>query len=224
LAAIRVAAFIDGFNLYHALEDFRKNHLKWMDLRVLCENFIRAPDLRLADVFYFSAFATWRKDPYRRHRDYVKALRARGVTVVLGRFKGKDRRCHRCKATWKDHEEKETDVNIALHMLLGALRDTYDRALLLSGDSDLAPAVRLLRVEAPGKDIRILTPPGRGHSMELVTAAGGLSWCRRIELLHVSRSLLPREVRDSDGRLVALRPAEFNPPIPEAGDGEPADI
>ena len=105
-------------------------------------------------------------------------------------------------------------MNIALHLLLGGLRGRYDRALLLSGDSDLAPAVRFLRVEAPGVDVQILTPPGRLHSMELVNAAGGLKFGRRIEPIHVERLLLPREVRDSTGRLVASRPAEYERPEP----------
>jgi len=212
LAAIRVAAFVDGFNLYHALRDLGRDHLKWLNLRLLCEHFARRPALSLVDVFYFSAYATWRPSSYRRHREYVRALQANGVTVVMGRFKGKDRWCWRCQAGWKDHEEKETDVNIALQLLLGGLRGRFDRALLVSGDSDLAPAVRLLRAEAPGVDVRILTPPGRLHSMELVDAAGGLKCGRRIDPIHVERSLLPREVRDRTGRLVASRPAEYEPP------------
>jgi hypothetical protein len=63
-AAIRVAAFVDGFNLYHALRDLKLDHLK-----------------------------TWQPDSYRRHREYVRALQAIGVKVVMGRFKGEDRRC-----------------------------------------------------------------------------------------------------------------------------------
>jgi len=212
LAAIRVAAFVDGFNLYHALRDLGRDHLQWLNLRTLCENFAPRPALSLVDVFYFSAYATWRPSSYRRYREYVRALQANGVKVIMGRFKGKDRRCWRCQAAWKDHEEKETDVNIALQLLLGGLRGRFDRALLPSGDSDLAPAVRLLRAEVPGVDVRILTPPGRLHSMELVDAAGGLKYGRRVEQVQVERSLLPSEVRDRTGRLVALRPAEYEPP------------
>ncbi len=200
MAAIRVAAFVDSFNLYHALRDLGRDHLKWLNLRMLCEHFARRPALSLVDVFYFSAYATWRPSSYRRHREYVRALQANGVKAVMGRFKG------------RDHEEKETDVNIALHLLLGGLRGRFDRALLVSGDSDLAPAVRLLRAEAPGVDVRILTPPDRLHSMELVNAAGGLKCGRRIDPIHVERSLLPREVRDRTGRLVASRPPEYEPP------------
>jgi hypothetical protein len=34
LAAIRVAAFVDGFNPYHALRDLGRDHLKWLNLWV----------------------------------------------------------------------------------------------------------------------------------------------------------------------------------------------
>ena len=80
------AAFIDGFNLYHAIHDLRQDHLKWVDLRKLCREFAPSPEHELEDVFYFSAFATWRPDAYRRHREYVKALEASGVTPIMGRI------------------------------------------------------------------------------------------------------------------------------------------
>jgi hypothetical protein len=65
-------------------------------------------------VYYFSAYAVWQPRKVGRHIAYVKALRAVGVTVVLGQFKQKDRRCPACNHTWVGHEEKETDVNIAI--------------------------------------------------------------------------------------------------------------
>ena len=83
MAAIRVAAFVDGVNLYHALRYLGGNHLKWLNLRMLCENFAPGPALFLVEVFYFSAYATWRPNSYRRHREYVRALQATGVTVVM---------------------------------------------------------------------------------------------------------------------------------------------
>lgn len=110
---VRVTAFIDGFNLYHALDDTRLHHLKWVNLRSLCEAYI-SPSDTLTDVLYFSAYATWRPDEYKRHRVFVAALQSVGVTPVLGRFKEKDRACRRCGTRWKDHEEKETDGSTAL--------------------------------------------------------------------------------------------------------------
>jgi len=209
---IRVAAFIDGFNLYHAICDLRANHLKWLDLRKLCKVFAPSPSFDLIQVNYFSAYATWKPDPYRRHREYIKALEADYVNVVLGKFKEKSKRCFSCGATWMDHEEKETDVNIALSLLDGAYRDSYDRAVIISADSDLAPAVRLVKTLFPRKSIRILTPVGRYHSLDLMNAAGGKGNATFITRMHVERSLLPEKVYTSDGTIVAIRPIEYLPP------------
>ena len=208
----RVVAFVDGFNLYHAIHDLGRPHLKWVDLRRLVEAFAPRPQYVLTRVTYCSAFATWRPDAYRRHRTYVRALDATGVVTLMGKFKEKERRCRACGASWKDHEEKETDVNLALQLLDGAHRDLFDRALLISGDSDLAPAVRMVKALYPSKEVRILMPPGRPYSMDLVNAAGPLSKARRIERLHLERALLPEEIVEPlTGKIVARRPTEYRP-------------
>lgn len=209
---MRVTAFVDGFNLYHAVDDTGLEHLKWLDLWALGRVFAPAPQYELTDVFYFSAYATWRASAYARRRAYVAALEAVGVTPVLGAFKAKTRRCHVCFAEWTAHEEKETDVNIALAMLDGAFRDRYDRALLFTGDSDLAPAVRLVLRDFPDKHVRIITPSRRAYPFDLVQAAGGIATAKRLKRIHLERCLLPEVVIDSSGAIVARRPAKYAPP------------
>ena len=208
---MRVAAFVDGFNLYHSIDDLGKNYLKWVNLRRLCEVFAPRPQFDLVNVFYFSAYATWLPDAYKRHREFVRALQAVRVTPVMGNFKEKDRHCRRCGASWKAHEEKETDVNIAIHLLREAHRDSFDRALVLTADSDLSPALRLFRQEFPGKGLMLITPAGR-FSRNLTNAVGGKKHCGRIREFHIERSLLPRELADSSGSVVAVRPVEYDPP------------
>lgn len=218
----RVACFIDGFNLYHAIDDLRFNHLKWVNLWKLAETFTDPAHHELVSVYYFSAFATWLPDRERRHRAFVDAQRAFGVIPIMGRFKEKDRRCQACGATWKAHEEKETDVNLALWLLKEAFADTYDVALLVSADSDLAPAVRLVRGTFPAKKVKILAPPGRSHSAEMAAAVGIPNPCppavnRRkhlgwIKQTHLEGCLLPQQVVDPTGSVVAVRPAKWDPP------------
>ena len=55
----RVFVYVDGFNLYHAIDDLNQDHLKWVNLWALSEKLI-AQDGReqLVVVKYFSAFAT----------------------------------------------------------------------------------------------------------------------------------------------------------------------
>ena len=87
-----------------------------------------------------------------RHQEYVKALEATGVTPILGHFKDKDRECFKCGATWVAHEEKETDVSIRITMLNDAYKGKYDRAYLITRDSDLMPAIKMVRAEFPKRN------------------------------------------------------------------------
>jgi uncharacterized LabA/DUF88 family protein len=212
----RIVAFIDGFNLYHAINDLGRPHLKWIDLLTLSTRFAAQTYQQVRSVFYFSAFATWLTGPFARHRAFVEALNAKGVVTVMGRFKEKDRYCHQCGSRWKAHEEKETDVNLALYLLNEARKDTYDHAFVVSNDSDLVPAVRMVKAEFPGKRIRILTPPGKKTSMDLVDAAGGRMFVRTIKESHLAKALLPSRLLAPDGSTIT-RPKEYDPP---AGDSE----
>lgn len=209
----KVIAFVDGFNLYHSIKALNQNQLKWLDLRSLCVNFAPSPQFLMSKIFYFSAYATWLPDAYQRHKEYVKALESTGVTPIMGKFKEKDRSCNMCGSMWKAHEEKETDVNIALYILDEAYQNSFDRALIISADSDLSPAVRLVKERFPSKTVRVLTPVNRKHSWDLVNAAGGLKFVHQIKKIHIERSLLPENLTDSLGNIIATRPKKYDPPV-----------
>jgi len=201
---------VDGFNLYHAIADLGLNHLKWVDLWKLMEHFQDPTHHEIVSVHYFSAYATWLPDAHKRHRAYVAALKAVGVTSVMARFKQKERHCARCKSRWIAHEEKESDVNIALRIISGAYQNRYDRAHIVTGDSDLVPAVKDLKSDFPQKQIRVILPPKR-ICHDLAHTAGKKS-VNTILPLHLERSLLPQKVFDSNGRLAATRPPEYSLP------------
>src|SRR6185369_9594479 len=101
---------------------------------------------------------------------------------------------------------------LAIQLIRGAYRDEYDRALLFSADSDLAPALRMFRADFPQKEIQIIAPVGRSYSMDMINAAGGKHRCSRIQRIHLERCLLPKDIKDPNGRLVASRPLEYQPP------------
>jgi NYN domain len=203
----RVLCLVDGFNLYHALDALGQPRLKWLDLRAVAQRLVLTRSERLERVVYFSAFATWRAHgSLQRHRDYVRALEAHGVSVVMGKFKEKDRHCNRCGSQWKAHEEKETDVNIAITLLREAQKDTFDRCLLVTRDSDLAPALRAVRADFPNKRLTVVAPPNYGHSTELVQAAHSKA---KLTIAQLEQCQLPDSVLDPAGVLVASRPATF---------------
>ncbi len=157
----RVTAFVDGFNVYHALEAnpaYRK--YKWLDYAALARCYIGSRDT-LGGVCLFTALASWDPDKVNRHQLYLRVLRQRGVKVVLGKFKRKDKVCRLCHREFHTFEEKLTDVNIAMHMFRGAYLDEYDRAILISGDTDIVPAVRMIHELFPTKQVAVVVPVGR---------------------------------------------------------------
>ena len=202
----RVVCFVDGFNLYHAINRIGDQCLKWVDLWALSSVFVRPKSQQLVDVFYFSAYPDWLLQSKKRHVQYVKAITAFGVKPVLGKFKFKDRRCPDCGHKWHGHEEKETDVNIALAMLNLAYQDRYDHAFLISNDSDLAPAIRMVRRHFPEKRITTIVPPHYFHSNELIQASSEKA---KISVDHLKRCLLPPIVYDAGGNIVVSCPKEY---------------
>jgi hypothetical protein len=208
----RVVAYIDGFNLYHALGDLGENHLKWLDLRALAETFAPRPDHQLIHVFYCTAYAHWRPESCARHEIYIRALAARQVTPLLGRFKARDRQCRKCGARWIDHEEKESDVSLGIALVLGAADDRFDRALLFTRDSDLVPAVKMARKRAPDKEILVISPDWYGKPSDLINSAGGRGHHRFLRRIHVERALLPLQIHDHNGVIAATRPTVYDPP------------
>ncbi len=205
---IRSAFFIDGFNLYHALLRLNAPHLKWVDLRSLM-NRQTSKSETVGAVYYFSAYADWLPGPRSRHERYVAALIASDVTVILGNFKKKDRYCKHCGHISIGHEEKETDVNIALCLLNEAYKDTYDRAYVVSRDSDLKPAISMVRSEFPGKEVIVVAPPHFGHSVDLLAVATGK---RKISVPQIEACLFPEIVIDAGGNVASTRPVEYQPP------------
>jgi hypothetical protein len=206
---MRVACYIDGFNFYHSLDDLGKPHLKWVDLWALSESLCR-PGETLGKVAYFSAFATWRPDAYARHRHYVAALKNSGVECHMARFSEQTARCNKCGATWKRHEEKETDVHFSLTFLEDAIDDIFDRAIVISADGDHIPAIRKIKTRLPRKQLFAATPPGRHKS-----ARGILAVCHsgmEITAGRVARHLFPQTIVDAAGQTVTTRPANYDPP------------
>jgi uncharacterized LabA/DUF88 family protein len=209
-AMSRVACYVDGFNLYHAIHDLNKPHLKWVNLWELARSFCRDRET-LVKVAYFSAYATWLPAQYARHREYVAALKYFGVECHMARFSEQTARCKKCGTTWKRHEEKETDVHFSLTLLEDAIDNVFDRAIIISADSDHVPAVRRVRARFPGKQLFAGTPPGRhGKAREMLSACNsGMN----VRPNRIATCLLPEFVRDPKGNLIASRPAPYAPPV-----------
>jgi len=159
----KVISFIDGFNVYHSIADdnrFRK--YKWLNLKGLSEAFISPSKEELKKVYYFTAlYPSSDQLKANRHKTYIKALASVGVETVYGKFKRHDRWCPLCRKHFDALEEKQTDVNIAIYLFNLSITEQYDKALIVSGDSDLIPAIKAVKETFPNKEIEIIIPIGR---------------------------------------------------------------
>lgn len=163
----RLIAYVDGFNLYHGLHQAAGTRLLWLDLVKLVEDL--RPRSRVVRVNYFTAPVLNQPKAASRQQEYQDALVARHgdrIGISHGRYQARHRTCRACGATWIQHEEKETDVNIAVSLVADAAARDMDAALLISADSDLAPAVRASKHVHPGLFIAAAFPPKR-YSAEL---------------------------------------------------------
>lgn len=212
---IRVSCYIDGFNIYHAIDDANRaargtlNHLKWNNLWALMEEFTDPAAHEIVAVKLFTAYPTWKPDREARHREFVKAVEHFGVESIIGQFKPKDVHCKLCKNTFKGREEKESDVNIATHLVGDAYGNKFEQAFLVTNDSDLLGPVRYLRANLPEKKLKIIAPPYRRHSKELWGVATHRA---QVQQVHLEKCLLPQTAQKEDGSIAFTRPAEYDPP------------
>lgn len=157
----RVIAYIDGYNLYFGLCEREWRHYLWLDLPRMVRGLLK-PHQSLVNLKYFTSRSSGPSQSQRRQTIYLDALQARGgLEIHFGNFNTKDVHCADCGRTWLDHEEKQTDVKIAVHMLRDAHNDQFDMALLISGDSDQVPTVREIEQEYAPKRVTVAFPPKR---------------------------------------------------------------
>ena len=103
-------------------------------------------------------------------------------------------------------EEKHTDVNLALQMLDDAYQGGCDNMVLVTGDSDLVPALRMVRMRIPTIRLILYVPannPVRGAAVELRSASHRH---RSLPLALLSHSQFPARVPDGAGGFLQKSP------------------
>lgn len=158
----RIFFFVDGFNLYHAFDAHaRYRKYKWIGLSKLCACYVVDKKDAISGIEYFTALVTWDPGKVARHNIFIKAQENEGVKVVYGEFKRKDRKCKLCHKIFRTFEEKQTDVNIAIRLFQLAIQDRYDKAIIVSGDTDLLPAIKAVQTTFPSNQVGVVIPIGR---------------------------------------------------------------
>jgi 6-hydroxy-3-succinoylpyridine 3-monooxygenase len=173
--AKRSIVYIDGFNFYYgAVKDTPH---KWLNLQKYFELLRQDDDIQ--KIWYFTAKVSGSQ--LARQEAYFDALATLPmIEMVFGHYKLKSLQCrikdcgYQGNKSYKVPEEKGTDVNIALQMLDDAYQGACDHIILVSGDSDLVPAVRLVKKRHPKIQVTVYIPatdPKRGAARELRNVA-----------------------------------------------------
>jgi|SRR5690242_17907964 len=198
--------YVDGFNLYYGIHAAYGRQYLWLDLESLARGVLR-PGQRIDRVLYFTAKIRNDLASEQRQDIYLQALQERSsrLDIVEGRFQQKRVQCRVCGASRIGYEEKERDVSIAVSLVEDAANRQYDTAIVVSGDSDLCPAVRAAKRLAPTDRIVVVFPPRRQSDPLRAVADGVLHIDRR--MLHQSQ--LPPKVISAGGILLE-RPAYWS--------------
>ena len=139
-------------------------------LSSLCSSYLHALPGQsvLQAVIHFSALPhhleARRPGVVRRQMRYLEALRATGVETRLGQFKRRERTCPLCRRGFFTFEEKETDVAIGATLTRLVCDDTCDTVVLVTGDTDLVPAVIAGHERNPDATLAVLFPYRRANA------------------------------------------------------------
>ena len=208
MANPRAFVYVDGFNLF--FRSLRKTGFKWLNVQSLCEQIL--PHYDIVQVNYYTAKIRSRGDPDKslRHEAYLRALRTLPkVQIFHGTFSshkvlrelahaslltkvkrrlGIEVRMNRCVKVF-DPKEKGSDVNLAVHMVNDAWKNNYDVGVLLSNDTDLLEAIKVVRRDCR-KKICVINP----HNSPNPELHKEADLIREIRPEHLSAAQLPSAI------------------------------
>lgn len=131
----KVAIFIDGANLFNGLrQDFNRIDL---DYEKLVEKLLK--ERTLSRVYFYTALPDQSRDPerYQKQQKFIAALKNKPYfNVTLGRLELREN---------NTYVEKGVDIALAVDMVDLGYLNTYDTAILISGDGDFYKAVESVK-------------------------------------------------------------------------------
>lgn len=199
---------------------------KWLDIHALSKRFV--PRDQIHRVRYFTArVASPDHDPslQQRQQAYIRALETDPTTSIhYGQFKlrkvrmplvrrpnavqqrllraaGQSVKRHPDGNTtvqvWKT-EEKGSDVNLASYLIADAFRGQFEKALIISNDTDLCEPIRLVSTEL---SLPIVVVNPRGHTQPAAALRKVASQTRRLRVAALVGSQFPELLNDAHGTI-----------------------
>lgn len=205
---LRGAFYVDGFNLYHAINDLNQPHLKWVNLWRLAELVARGHAKTVEKVIFCTAYFPGDHGKRARHERYVAAQEIAGVESRFGHATKEPMSCDACQRRWDAPREKETDINVALAVFDDAYQNVFDAAFLVTADTDQAATLRAMRSRFPQKKLVTVAPPGRDPAKHLRDLSDATI---RLTPEHLDQCVFPALVM-REGMRTVQRPHEYAPP------------
>lgn len=175
--------------------------MKWLDLNRLCRSVICARyGILLTKTVFCTAVPSAPQDVAERHRTYNNALRSQGVSIVEGH--------HIVDPDSGKRVEKQSDINVALHLVKDASDGIFDCAFILSSDSDQAATAKVYREWFPQKWLVGVSPPGNKVPDKIKTYADAHF---ELTLSDLEKCIFDHPLIGKSGKPIP-RPINYNPP------------
>jgi uncharacterized LabA/DUF88 family protein len=171
---MKTIVYIDGFNLYYRC--LRGTANKWLNIEALSKA-VLPKDSDIQAICYYTARVSGRtnKDSPKDQHAYLRAISTLPtVSIYYGNFIVSKKWAGlvdppttfkplpQVAWVWKT-EEKGSDVNLGVHLVRDAYKGLFDRAVVLTNDTDLVEPIRIVTEECQ-LEVILLNPNKKGES------------------------------------------------------------
>jgi uncharacterized LabA/DUF88 family protein len=201
---VRANVYVDGINLYYGA--LQGTPYKWLDLRRLSQ--LLLPGDRIHRIRYFTARVQTPRDQTRaqRQQTYIRALETLPRLSVHYASARSDRLRLPVGGPGRPDElvsvtrtsVKGADVHLAALLLADGFRGDYEVAVVVSNDSDLVPALRIVRNQLRLPVGLLLPLPRQYYAVELRRAA---TFSKPIRAGVLAASQFPPQLTDANGTI-----------------------
>lgn len=183
---MRTYIYIDGFNFYYLT--VKDTPYKWLDFKLLFQQLLN-PYHQIDAIKYYTAIVSGIQDPNQpvRQKTYINALEKYipELSVYYGDFRTNKKWMPLSKPVKSRKyveviktEEKGSDVNLAVHLVNDGWNNEYDCAVVVSNDSDLKEAIKIVKQDL-NKKIGIVIPGKANPSEDLLQYADFIKHIRK---------------------------------------------
>ncbi len=214
---MRAIFYIDGFNFYY-LRTKSQPQYKWLNMKALAD-IIVAQNGIVSKVNYYTAAVCGKIDkeaPVRQQALFSALRTVPEIEIIKGKFTYdkvwanlvKPLQTRPNNYVWTETppdlvmvskaEEKGSDVNLAAHLIRDAFLDRFDVAYVLTNDTDLVEAIRIVTKEV-GKQVCIVAPSRPSRTLHRPIPAPSLkqvsSFVHYIDDIELSKAQFPNTIR-----------------------------